>query len=242
MRRKSILLTFGAVLLLLGATGTALALMVRHVPNFYRERAIPPGPAREQQSNAFLREFTMGLFDPIQNERKSWHASFTEAQINSYFQEGLLKSGWADKLFPESISDPRVALEDNAIRVAFRYGNAPWSTIISINVRLWLAPKEVNVVALELQGLHAGALPISAQSLLVQISEIAKRRNVDVTWYRHNGNPVALLRFQGERRQPTVQLRHLEVKDGRITFVGGSSDRTPRIGAAAAPPLTPQAN
>jgi hypothetical protein len=42
-----------------------------------------------------------------------------------------------------------------------------------------------------------------------------------VALYRHNGNPVALLRFQSDKMRPTAQLRCLELRPGMIT-VGGA--------------------
>jgi hypothetical protein len=240
MRRKSVLLTVGVLAFLVGGALTGLALVVRHEPRFYRDRAVAPGPHREQESKAFQQEFVQ-LMAAIKTAPR-WQAAFTETQINSFLQEDFIKPGAADKLLPDNISEPRVALEPDTIRLAFRYEQGPWSTIISINLRVWLAPKEVNVVALELEGLQAGALPISAQSLLEQISEIARRRNIEVTWYRHGGNPVALLRFQGDRPSPTVQLRHLKVSEGRLALEIESLDRTPRVTALPPAALAPAAN
>src|SRR5207247_5107671 len=133
-----------------------------------------------------------------------WHGTFSEAQINSYFEEHFISSGFASRLLPDSVAAPRVVLEDDKIRLAFRYGTPPWSTIISIDFRVWLAPKERNVVVLELQSLHAGSLPVSAQSLLEQLSEALRKRNIEVTWYRHNGNPTAVLRFQTAAPRPPL--------------------------------------
>ena len=116
----------------------------------------------------------------------------------------------------------------------------PWCSIICIDWRVWLAPREPNVVALELQGLHAGSLPISAQSLLEQISDIARRQNIDVTWYRHDGNPVALLRFQNDSRVG-VQLHQLELSSGKLTLVGRALESLPRAGVAR-PGLVQHAN
>jgi hypothetical protein len=233
MRHKAMFLTLGALLLVLAAVLTGLVLLVRHEPTFYRERALAPGPRRQQQSKAFLQEFGQLLIDINSKAgRPKWQEFFTEEQVNSYLQEGFLRSGVANKLLPDGISEPRVVFSEDTIRLGFRYSRGPWSTIISIAMRVWLPtpPQEVNVVALELESLHAGALPISAQSLLEQISEIARRNNIDVTWYRHNGNPVALLRFQSDQPQPTVQLQHLQVRQGSITIQGQSLDHTPRIG------------
>jgi hypothetical protein len=153
-----------------------------------------------------------------------WDADFTEEQINSFFDEGFIHSGINERLLPDGISQPRVAIEPDLVRVMFRYGKNPWSTVISIDLKVWLAGKETNVVALELQSFRAGSLPISAQSLLERISDALRRNNVDVSWYRHNGNPVAVLRFQSDPQRPSVQLKRLEIEQGRILLHGSSSD------------------
>jgi len=113
-------------------------------------------------------------------------------------------------------------LEDDRLRLAFRYGKNTWSTIVSYDLKVWLAPKDTNVLCVEILGRHAGALPVSAQTLLNEISEVAAKRGIEVTWWRHNGNPVALIRLQADRARPTARLLRLEVKQGMMT-VGGIS-------------------
>src|SRR5205085_3485708 len=110
----------------------------------------------------------------------------------------------------------------------------PWSTVISLDFRIWLVPKEPNLVAMEFQALHAGALRISAQSLLEHVYEAARQRNIDVSWYRHNGNPVALLRFQSDRINPTFQMQRLELRPGMLVISGRSIEATPHAGVPTA--------
>src|SRR5262249_46802823 len=103
------------------------------------------------------------------------------------------------------------------------------------------ATQETNVVALELQGLHAGSLPVGAQSFLDRVSEAARRQEIDITWYRHENNPVALLRFQANQRRPTVRLEKLELHDGLLLVGGHSMEAAPLramlgIPLAATPP------
>jgi hypothetical protein len=235
MRRKSVLMAFGILVLVGCGILAALALMARHEPGFYRRAAVQPGPVRQSQSKAFQTEFAQ-LITNITNRDVLWRVTFTEAQLNSFFEEDFLSSGVAERLLPDSVRAPRVVLEQDRIRLAFRYGTPPWSTIISIDFRIWLAPKQYNVVVLELESLHAGSLPISAQSLLEQLSDALRRHNVEVTWYRHKGNPAAVLRFQSDQARPTVQLRRLEVRNGTLTIVGGSVETAPP------PAAGPQAN
>jgi hypothetical protein len=234
MRRKSVLMAFGILVLVGCAILGILALMARHEPSFYVHAGVPPGPVRVSQSKAFQTEFAQ-LIANITNREVLWKVTFSEAQLNSFFAEDFLRSGVAERLLPDNVSAPRVVLEQDRIRLAFRYGTPPWSTIISIDFKIWLAPKQYNVVVLELESLHAGSLPISAQSLLEQLSDALRRHNIEVTWYRHKGNPAAVLRFQSDQARPTVQLRRLTVRNGTLTIVGGSVETAP------SPAATPQA-
>jgi hypothetical protein len=218
MSRNSLLLAIGIVLLLVGSVAGALALLVTHEPGFYRRCEVPPGLKRTQNSGAFVSEFIRFCEEIKSHRQTKWYAAFTDDQINSYFAENFVSSHTDQVVLPKGISAPRVAIEADKIRLGFRYGQDTWSTIISIDLRVWLAKKDTNVVALELQGLHAGSLPISAQSLLDRISEACQRNNIDVKWYRHNGNPVALLHFPSDSPRPLVQLTKIELRKGLLVI------------------------
>lgn len=219
MKRKSLLVgssILAACLLVVGI----LLLLVRREPDFYRRMALPPGEERQQRSDEFTAAFVRllgGVFD-----RSQWYGHFTAEQINSYFMEDFTRNGTMEQLLPHSIRDPRLAIDQDKIRLAFRYGKRPWSTIISIDMRVWLAPKEYNVVVLELQGMRAGVLPISAQSILERVSDTIRKHNkdIEVTWYRLNGNPVALIRFQADKPTPTIHLQRLELTPGEMKIWG----------------------
>jgi hypothetical protein len=243
MRRKSIFLGIALLLLLGGAVATVLALLVLHEPEFYHQAELPPGQERVQQSIAFEKKCSL-LLNGIINDRQ-WREKFTAAQINSYLEEDFVRSGIHKQLLPVGISDPRVSFGPGKVRVAFRYGAHSWcSTIVTIDFGVWLCRKDVNVVAMELQGLHAGSLPITAQSLLDRVSEVARQQDIEVTWYRLNGNPVALLRFQATQPRPTVRLERLELSDGQLLIVGRSAEASPLQTMLGVPPgaFSPAAN
>jgi hypothetical protein len=231
MSRRSVLLATG-ILLLLGVFLVAGgAVLLRHEPAFYRRAALSSGAARKKNWDDFKRQCS-ALHNGIQNNRE-WSAQFAAEQINGYLQEmcraadgedRTLPDGIGDPLLPERISDPRIAIEDGRLRLGFRYGSGIWSTVVSIDLRVWVAKGEPNVVGLELQGMHAGSLPLSSQSLLEHVSEAARRQNVEVTWYRYQGNPVALLRFQNRRSRATVQLTQVELQAGKLLIQGRSVD------------------
>jgi hypothetical protein len=226
MSRKSFLLGLTLLVLLGGTAAGVVALLVLHEPEFYPKLALPPGQERQQHSQEFQAK-CVNLYNGMINDRV-WQEKFTEAQINSFFDEDFIRSGIEERFLPEGISNPRVSIGPEKIRLAFRYGTEAWcSTVVTIDFRVWLCPREANVVALELQGLRAGSLPITAQSLLERVSEVARRQDIEVTWYRLNGNPVALLRFQATQPRPTVRLERLELSEGQLVIGGRSAEAAP---------------
>jgi hypothetical protein len=130
-----------------------------------------------------------------------------------------------DKQFlPEGISQPRIIIDSDKIRIAFRYGSGLWSSVVSIDLRVWLVKGEPNVVALKLVGFHAGALPISAQSLLESMTQTCQENGIGVDWYRDDGYPVALIRFQNEQPHPTLELELIQLEQGAIHIQGHTKD------------------
>ena len=241
MNRRSLLLGL-VVILLVAGSASAVYFLARHEPEFYREAELREGNSNERAklSGEFITQLNSFRQDVAFNTR--WSAEFKEEWINSFFDDQFVPLGFAKQVLPEGISTPRVAIDKDQIRLAFRYHLGPFSTIISIKMRVWLAPKEPNVVALELRGLHAGSLPISAQSLLESVSETARQNNIEVTWYRHQGNPVALLRFQADQDRPTYHLEHLALDQGVLMIAGSSSEGSPRRAMMPPTPTVPASN
>jgi hypothetical protein len=231
MTRKSLLITVGIIGVLVVMVGTALLLVARHEPAFYRRAAMPPGEARRVSSGEFVSEFAR-LIDGVLN--RQWNARFTEEQINSYLEEDFQRQHASEQPLPEGVSEPRVALDSNRIRLGFRYAVGGWSSVISLDMHVWLVEKETNMVALEFLGMHAGALPISAHTWLERQLDAIRQRNIEASWYRRQGHPVLLLRFQADRSSPTFRLKELNVQPGTVVISGHSIESPPRDSQSAA--------
>lgn len=225
MSRKSVFVALGISGIVLGGTAGTLAAMIFHEPEFYRRAGVPASAQRRQWSNEF-HEQVNNLLNGMINY-KVWGAQFTEQQLNSYFDEDFARQSAADKgFFPDGISNPRIAIEADRVRLAFRYGKKSWSTIVSLDLRVWLASGQPNVVAVEVQGMRVGSLPIALQSVLERFSEAARRQDIEMNWYRHNGKPVALLHFAPGQREPSVQLLHLKLHPGMIAVQGADRSKS----------------
>jgi hypothetical protein len=220
MSRKSLCLGTGILLLLAGTVAAALLLMMRHEPHFYRRAAVPPGPERVALSTSFLSKATT-FFSSVKGN-PTWHETFSEEQVNSFCEEHFVRSEAKSLTLPQHITDPRVTFESDRIRLGFRYRVGRFSTVVSIDMRVWLAKEDPNVAALEIQGMRAGALPVSAQSILERLSDAAESNNVKLSWYRREGNPVAVLRFQSDQPRTTVLLENLDLQPGKIYIQGQS--------------------
>jgi hypothetical protein len=197
--------------------------MLRHEPAFYRELEVAPGNERRVLSRECTRRWT-DLMNGFSNREETWGAVLTQDQINSYFQEDLAKTGELEVLNAQGVSDPRIGIEADRIRFAFRYGQGRWSTVVTVDLKAWLVARESNVIAVELLGLQAGAMPVATQSLLDYVTEAARKQDVEVSWYRHHGNPVAVLRFMANQVRPSVQVVRLELRDGEVEIRGRSLD------------------
>lgn len=224
MRRRKLVFWTILSIVAVAVAGAVLVSLLYHEPAFYRRVYVVSGKERRHLADNVVIDF-VSFCDHFRDEgrhhkRREWNYNFTAQQINSFFEEHFQCGNVAVQLEEHSISSPRLAIEPDRLRLAFRYGSGLWSSLISIDFRLWLVPKEVNVVALEILARRAGALPISAQFFLDQITELSRNNKIDITWYRHKGNPVALLRFQSDRLRPTAQLRRLELRPGMLSIGG----------------------
>jgi hypothetical protein len=223
MKRKRVIYTAAGVTALVVVAGVA-ALVLRYEPLFYREGLCPPGPERKKHSLEFVNSALQLTADS--RDKSRWASRFNTEQVNSYFAENLVSDGEGKmkELLPEGISDPRVSFGDGKVRLAFRYGTRPWCTVVSVDIRVWLVPNERNVVALEIESVRAGLLPISVQTMLERLAETIRQHNrsMEFTWYRYNGHRVALLRLQADRVVPTIRLDQVDLHDGVLTIQGSA--------------------
>ena len=218
MRRRRLLISVGLVLGFLALVLVGLVAAVKREPGFYTQADLPAGPDR-----AALSQQAMAQYFGITLDEPSWQVAFSTEQVNAFFQEDYYKFGGDDN-WPEGVSAPRVKIEDGKMRLGFRYGRGLTSTVVSLEIRLWKVADELNTVAMEIVSFRAGSLPLSTGNLLDLISQLARREKIDISWYRQDGHPVAVMRFQSDLSRPTFQFDRIELKDGKAIITGRSTD------------------
>lgn len=212
-----------ALALLLGGVSACLGsilYLAKREPAFYRDApSLSEWDAREKSARLLTR------MQDLKNEIRSkpeWGDTFTAEDLNCFFRENMSRRGGLCAILPEGFHSPRVAIEGDRLKLGFRYRDGFWSTVVWVELKIWLVANEVNLIAVEVCDLSAGSLPIGSQSILDAISEAARDSNIEVTWYRHKGNPVGLFRLYADQPRPAAQVLTLEVKDGNIVIAGRS--------------------
>jgi hypothetical protein len=232
MRNRKVWCLFGLTFVVLAIGLTTLAILAKHEPSFYRQTEAPPSKERKDLAFTFFRNFGQMMANRNALVSETWSCDATEAQVNSFFEEIFIEQGEAEGLRNLGISSPRVTFEEpptdangdplpgGFARLAFRYGNGWFSTVISYELKIWLVPKEANTIGVEIRSARAGALPISKQSILNQLSDYARKQNFKVTIYRHEGNPVALIDLDGDQPHPKSMTTALQIGAGSLKIRG----------------------
>ena len=227
-----------ALLLLVGGVGVCLGglyYLAKREPDFYNRAPADPDGFETRERAAQLLTRVQDLKNEIRS-RYEWGETFTAEDLNCFFVQNMGHKGGLASLLPEGVHSPRVAIDGDRLKIGFKYGAGFWSTVVWVELKVWLVKDEPNLVAVEVCDLRTGSLPVGSQSVLDSISESAREWNIDVTWYRNGSNPVGLFRFFANQvGQPSSQILTLEVKDGKITVAGRSAPDQSPIAALGIP-------
>ncbi len=209
-RKLRALLMFTGLVLVGGLLILALlVLLLRQVPGWYEQTAQPAGPERQLRAGECLEKC---VYIYSVSEDKEWGDELTDQELNAFFEEGFRKS-LVGRDMPHTLDQPRVTFEDDLIRLGFRYGHKGLgSAVVSLDLRVWVSGQEPNCIMVELKAFHIGALPFAVQTVLETLTDVARERKIDVSWYRNpeTGRPVAVLRFQSDKTRPTIAFRTLD--------------------------------
>ena len=215
LRKRVIILGIVASLILL--VPGAIWLSLTHKPTFYRALTNVPRAQLEGKAKHFVAS-SLQLRNDISNER-DWHAVFTDQEVNAWLAEDLV-AHFADQIPPE-IHEPRVAFGPERITLAFQLDRGPIRTVIWVVAQARVP--EDNVLALTLEKIRAGVIPISADRLIDPITQQAREHGLDIRWTRENDLPVAILRFSPDQSRSDVILERLSVRQGQIRLSGRSN-------------------
>jgi hypothetical protein len=213
----ALLMLFTAAGLVLGGLLSA----VKREPAFYAATANQPDDFDTHERASRLLTRVMDLQADIR-AKEEWGDTFTADDLNAFFVENMGPKGRLVEALPKGFHSPRVSIEGDRLFLGVKYQEGFWSTVVWMELKVWLVADQMNVAAVEVCNLKAGRLPFGAQSILDKIADIAREQSIDVTWYRNKSNPVGLFKFFAKQPRATSQVLTLEVKDGKLMIAGRS--------------------
>lgn len=226
IKRRWIIL--GLVVAALVVVPTSLWVLLTYQPEFYRNVAAIPPERRHVEAQKFVAQ-SLQLRNDIVNEA-TWEAVFTDEQVNSWLEEDLVEH-FADQI-PAGVHEPRVVFELDRVHLGFQLDQGPLRSVVSVVARVRV-PGE-NELALTIEKIRAGVVPIPADQLLDRITETARSHGLEVRWERDGDLPVALVKYTPNPRRRDVVMERLLILNGQIRLAGRSTK-----GRAVATPSLP---
>jgi hypothetical protein len=215
-----------ALAALLGVIAVALAGLywaARQVPDFYRQ-SLAAGTSEQPVDSDRLEEQALALHNQIQRAGR-FEVRFSEAEINAWLAAELPRK--FPRLLPTGVSDPRVAIDRDLLRVAARSQETHIDTVVSLAADVYLTDQP-NEIAIRVGQLRAGALPIALGPLQREIIDNAARAGLPLRWTEAQSAPVALVRLpadivasdeDGHTPQRLV-LEQLRLEPGQLVVAG----------------------
>ena len=227
-RRRWFVLGLGV--LLVTAVPGAVWVGLTHQPRFYRRLAVVPPERRRAEAKHFVAQ-SLQLRNDICNE-DHWEAAFTAEEVNAWLAEDLVKH-FADQL-PPGVHEPRVAFEADRVTLAFQLDRGPIRSVVWVVARARVP--EANQLALTLEKVRAGVVPLPPAELTDRIEAHARRHGIAIRWEQEGDQPVALIHYSPAPGRRDIVLERLQVQAGRIRLAG----RSLRSAGAMASPMLPR--
>jgi hypothetical protein len=196
------------------------------VPEFY-ELAIEQETAAADRAGDELERQVVAMANDLE-AGEHWELALTDEQINGWLATDLREK--FPQLLPREVQEPRVAFKDRAAHVACRLDTGRVSTVLSLKLETYLTDQP-NEIAVRVQRVRAGLLPVPLTKILDQITAVALQSGVSLRWSQRDGDPVALVAFPTQRPElrPGVVLQRLEVGSGELLVSGRADADEPRV-------------
>jgi hypothetical protein len=228
--------------LILAAAGVALfataALLgvyraSRRVPEFYRKALAAP-PTLQREGGQRFERHALALHNQF-HHAGHWEVRFDQDDINGWLAADLPAK--FPRALPPGVSEPRIAIDRGAVRLAVHYQRSGVDTVVSLSGQAYLTDQP-NEVAIHVEQARAGLLPVPLGKFVQEITERAARANVPLRWTEAHGTPVALVRVplaldDVQRRQ--FVLERLHFGDGELVVAGRTEEPAPDSDDRAAP-------
>ena len=190
----------------------------QHVPEFYTRatKQLPPDLIAASQRL----EQDVEQLQNAASQLGSWQATFSDDQINAWLAQQFPEE--FPQMLPAGVEDPRIVIEEGRVLAAARFTNSRIDTVVSFELKVELT-EHANVLAVRIEQLRAGSLPLPLQSFLRGISREAAKGDIAVVWDMDDTGPVALVTVPSEHPKfatSPVIIESLVLQGGYLALAG----------------------
>jgi len=144
----------GAVL---SALLVAVAILVRHEPQFYRQLPEAADEALARRAVSKAAAWHAGFSRPGE-----WDAATTDAEVNAWLAIDLPRNH--SRWLPPGVSRPRLAFRPGHVALATRVSRGPLTAVVSCDLEIQL--RDVNQIAIVMDQASLGAIPLPRAAVL----------------------------------------------------------------------------
>ena len=184
------MLFLAVMLVSCAAVGLLIFHSTQRFPDFYRTALQMDAHSSAVSGD----EMEINVFE-LQNKLRhggQWSAVFTQDQIN-----GWLASDLPEKFptaLPPMVQEPRICLAKNQVHLAFQLQSERMKGVVTAAGEIFCTDIP-NLVAIKIDFVKYGLLPIPIERWADQISEGFHKIGLHVTWTESEGAPVCLLKL-----------------------------------------------
>lgn len=230
MTRKHVIVTISLLIgVAAGVAGTLWSLF--QAPAFYStalRQDVPPD-VRKEQAKRFVQS-TLQLVNEIKNDDR-WSEEFSEEQVNCWLAEELHQqySEW----LPEGVKEPRVQFGKDTLALAFQFDRGFWTGVVSGKLKLWVSGP--NRLAIEIQSVKAGLIPIPLDNVLEELSKELKNVGWHVQSTRsQNDSDILIVHFSRENDDTEQSILEVVQLRPQVLRISGKRKTHPAVAALRA--------
>lgn len=213
---KIFLMALGGAFLLGLIVFQILLILASRAPDFYLEK-VQLDPVQASQMSDQLLQKTTALAGQVQHPGR-WYQVFTEDEINAWLAVDLPKNH--RHLLPPELSDPRIKLESDTVRIAVKARHGLLSGILTIDIHVQ-SPEE-NTIVLSFRRVSLGALPLPFRPMIERLKNFAAQAGWEIREMQKDGLPTFVIRIPpvADEKGQIRELTWLRIADGRVELSG----------------------
>ena len=193
-----------------------LWLLATRTPDFYVKKFPLDQAVAKKASDQFLQKTS--LFASDLKREGTWYLKVTEEEINGWLATDLPRNH--PQSLPDGVSDPRIEISDDVIRVAAKVRYGLVSGVAYIELKVYCS--ETNTVTVTVRRAALGALPLPLQGFIEQLKGIAVQADWDVRQMQSGGLPTLVISIPRalDNKGREFELANVHVSQGQVELSG----------------------